>query len=266
MADTRIDEEEVGTCIARSALYSFIARAFAFPTEERLAAHRDTAGPLLSLVTTSDERVDRLLTDAVGALSGPGESLRRAHTAAFPPIESQDHPPHESAYASGDIFVQTDVMADVAAFYRAHGLQVGGRERERPDHICTELDFMGFMAHKEAHALEALGPDEVEECRRTQSHFLRDHLGCWGPAFGQRMSAFAPEGPYRLIGQLLQEWLELDISAQGVTPERVLDEPQPVPPPDDGSCGIDTERLGVTDRTSPPSVTRVDLRRPPEAR
>ncbi len=262
MATTRIDEDEVGACIARSAVYGFIARALAFPTEERLAAHRDTAGPLVSMVSTGDDRIDGLLANAVEALSGPGEELRRAHTAAFPPIESQDHPAHESAYASGDIFVQTDLMADVAAFYRAHGLKVGGRDRERPDHICTELEFMGFMARKEAHALEALGPDEVEECRRTQSHFLRDHLGCWAAAFGQRMNVFAPEGPYRLFGDLLKGWVELDLSALGVTPDRVLQEPQPVPPPDDGGCGADADQFGLAGHSFAPSVTPVDFPRP----
>lgn len=261
MTSTRIDDNDlVATCIARSALYGFLARAFAFPTRERLVEQRDTAGPLLSMVTTGDEQVDRMVREAVAALSGPGDELRRAHTAAFPPIESRDHPPHESAYASGDIFVQTDVMADIAAFYRAHGLRVGGRERERPDHICTQLEFMGFMAHKEAHALERLGPKEIAECRRTQAHFLRDHLGCWGPAFGHRLTLFAPDGPYRPTGQLLRAWLELDIVALGVTPERVLDEPHPPPPPDDGSCGLDADGIGLADPTPPPSATPVALR------
>lgn len=254
MEATRVDDD-TGTCIARGAVYGFLARALAFPTDDHLATLHDTAASIVSLVATGDDAVDELLRHAARSLSGTGEALRRAHTAAFPPIESRDHPPHESAYASDDIFVQTDVMADVAAFYRAHGLQTGGRWRERPDHICTELDFMAFMARKEAHALGVLGPDEVAECRRTQAHFLRDHLGCWGPAFGQRLRTFAPDGPYRVIGRLLHGWLELDIEASGVTPVRVLDEPQPVPEPDDGSCGIDMGSF-------PSPFTPVDVRRP----
>lgn len=257
MEATRVDDD-TGTCIARGAVYGFLARALAFPTDDHLATLHGTAASILSLVATGDDTVDELLRDAAQALSGAGETLRRAHTATFPPIESRDHPPHESAYASGDIFVQTDVMADVAAFYRAHGLQTGGRFRERPDHICTELDFMAFMARKEAHALAELGPDEIEECRQTQAHFLRDHLACWGPAFGQRLGTLAPD-PYRVIGRLLRAWLELDIDAWNVTPERVLDEPQPVPEPDDGSCGID---IG----SHPSPFTPVDVRRPSEER
>lgn len=257
MTTARIDDDGlVATCITRGVLYGFLAGALAFPTDERLVARRDKAGPVLALLSTGDSVIDGMVRVAATALTGLGDELRRAHTAVFPPIDSCDHPPHESAYASGDIFVQTDVMADVAAFYRAHGLQAGGRERERPDHICTELEFMAFMANKEGYAIEALGPDEVTECRRTQAHFLRDHLGCWGPAFGRRLSHFAPEGPYRQVGELLAAWIELDVAALGVTPQRVLDQPHPPPPPDDGGCGLDAEGMGLADAASTPVTVR----------
>jgi hypothetical protein len=97
---------------------------------------------------------------------------------------------------------------------------------------------MAFMARKEAHALDCLGADEVEECRRTQLHFLRDHLGCWGPDFGRRVGAVARHPLPAAAGGLLATWLEADMTALGVEPITRLTEPaaRPVPEEDD-SCG-----------------------------
>jgi TorA maturation chaperone TorD len=156
----------------------------------------------------------------------------------FTHIEPEDCPPYESAYGFVDVFRQTDVMADVAGFYRAHGLVVGGTERERPDNVVTELEFMSFMARKEAVALDQLGADEVDECRRTQASFLRDHLGCWGPDFGRRVSLLTDHPLLRASGALLARWIEADLAAFGVEPAERRHEPAPRPLPDDGTCGM----------------------------
>ncbi len=183
------------------------------------------------------------------------------HGNLFTHIEPMDCPPYESAFSGTDVFRQTSVMADVAGFYRAHGLQVGGRERERPDHIGTELEFMAFMTEKEAYALEHLDADAVEECRRTQDRFLSDHLGCWAPGFARRVAVAAHDGPYVAIARALEAWLLADLRAAGVTPVEVLEEPQPQPPPEDDSCGA-SEMCGVEVTTTPgesPEGTWVEL-------
>ncbi|HEX6237738.1 MAG TPA: molecular chaperone TorD family protein [Acidimicrobiales bacterium] len=250
------------TALARSLLYGFLARALAFPSAERLSQLRRHLGPAVVATTAGDPRLGRLAHEAVAALDGTDVELRRGHTRTFPPIESQEHPAYESAYASGDIFVQTQVMADVAGFYRAHGVTVGGPERERPDHIGTELEFMGFMARKEAVALDELGDGEVAECRRTQRHFLRDHLGCWGPAFGERLALSAPGDLYPRLGRLIRAWLDGDIAALDVVPARLLDTPHPPPPPDDGACGLDAEVTGAGEPGAAPAATPVDCPTP----
>lgn len=229
---------EQATTLARSLLYGFQARMLAFPTPLRLAELRERIGPAVATLTASDDELGPLVREVLAALAVHDDDLRRGHTLAFPPIESREHPAYESAYASGDIFVQTEVMADVAGFYRAHGLRVGGVERERPDHIGTELEFMSFLARKEAVALDQLGRDEVAECRRTQALFLRDHLGCWGPAFGDRLAVSAASGPYARLGRLIRAWLDRELAALDVEPARRLDAPHPPPPPDDGTCGM----------------------------
>jgi TorA maturation chaperone TorD len=224
---------------ARSALYSFLSRSLALPT----AAQRETllgaVTPLVDLIELGDGELDRLLTTAIAEQRAAGDDLRRVHQGVFTHIESQDCPPYETAFEQRDVFRQTAVMADVAGFYRAHGLKVGGVERERPDHIGTEMEFMAFMARKEAYALDHLGPEEVEECRRTQAHFLRDHLGRWAPAFGLRMSGVTDHPVFVAVGLLLAAWIQADMESWGVLPSEQLSEPQPMGPPDDGSCAAD---------------------------
>lgn len=221
------------TAITRSALYELLALTLAYPTTAGHAALQSRIMPVLAEVVTGDAGVDHRVRRVLDAFSGPLDELRAGHAALFTHIEPTDCPPYESGYVSGDIFRQTDVMADVAGFYRAHGLQVGGTERERPDHVVTELEFMAFMARKEAYALAELGHDQVTECRRTAASFLRDHLGCWGPDLGRRIVLVAHHEPLRAAGELLTAWLELDMTALEVAPAERLREPAPRPEPDD---------------------------------
>ncbi|HZJ07816.1 MAG TPA: molecular chaperone TorD family protein [Nocardioidaceae bacterium] len=225
---------------ARGVVYGLLARSFAYPSPEHLDVLRDRIRFVVRELVTSDAVLDGLLAEVARGLKASLDELRDAHALLFTHIEPVDYPPYESAYCSADIFRQADTMADVAAFYLAHGLQVGGVERERPDHVATELDFMGLMAVKEAYALEHLGSEQVDECRRTQDHFLRDHLGCWAPGLGQRLATLAQHPFHRALGALLAHWLEADMANLGVEPVVMLDEPIPPTEIDDGACGIDT--------------------------
>lgn len=225
------------TALARAALYELLVHSLAFPSEAHREVLRSTVCPVLAELSTGDPAIDGPLGVLLRALDEPLDTVRAEHAAIFTHIEPMDCPPYESAHVPADIFRQTEVMADVAGFYRAHGLFVGGAERERPDHIVTEIEFIAFMARKEAYALANLGSDEVAECRRTRDLFLRDHLGCWGPDFGRRLALVGGSSTIGAAGELLAAWLEADLEALGVTPTQRLSEPVPQPEPDDDSCG-----------------------------
>ena len=234
------------TAIGRAAIYGFLARSLLFPTDELRESVRVELVPLLDGLSSSSGRLDELLAAALDAHDVDLDVLRRAHGRVFTHIENQDCPSHESAYCPGDVFRRADVMADVAAFYKAHGLRVGGRLRERVDHITTELEFMSFLARKEAYAIENLGPEELDECRRSQEHFLRDHVGCWVPGIAARLQIVADHPFFVTIGSLLSTWIETDLDWRGVEPAARLTEPQPLPPPDDDGCGVDVGGSTVT--------------------
>ncbi|MEZ5169296.1 MAG: molecular chaperone TorD family protein [Acidimicrobiia bacterium] len=235
---------ELATAVGRSACYEFLALGFAFPTDRGEARITEHLAPVLAGLESGDSELDRLLALALEARRLPLAQLRELHGELFTHIEPMDHPPYESAFVGSEIFRQTEVMADVAGFYRAHGLKVGGRERERPDHIVTELEFMAFMATKEAYALQHLDEASVEECRRTQDHFLADHLGCWAPGFARRVAVMAQDAVFRAHARALEAWIMADLRACDLTPVEVLEDPSPQLPPDDDSCGAG-EMCGV---------------------
>jgi TorA maturation chaperone TorD len=232
--------------IGRAAVYGFIARSLLYPTAETWESLRVELTPLLDGLSSTSERLDELIVEALDAQNADFGELQRAHGRVFTHIENMDCPAHESAYCPGDVFRRADVMADVAAFYTAHGLRVGGSRRERVDHVATELEFLSFLARKEAYAIEHLGPGEVEECRRSQAHFLRDHVACWVPGFAGRLQVVADHRFLMVIGSLLATWIESDLEWLGVEASAPQMEPQPPPLPDDGGCGADSGGLAGT--------------------
>jgi len=238
---------EITEALVRSAAYELCVRCLAWPTDEQLSVLRERVLPALEGAPFGSGA----LADAVGEVVAECSDvdlaeLRAAHQLLFTPIENRDCPSYETAFDDRDIFRQTNTMADVAGFYIAHGLAVGGEERQRPDHIATELEFMAFMAAKEAYALDRLGHEELDECVRTQAQFLTDHLGCWAPSFGLRASALAAHPLLGAAARLVTALVQADLDYFGVQPSRVLDEPTPPPEPDDGSCGPCPTDVGPT--------------------
>lgn len=224
-------------------MYAFLCRAFAYPGPAHLEALRDDILPALAGFEL-DDATTVAVSQVVEAIGAPLEALRAAHTALFTLTVSADCPDYETAYASDDIFQQTQAMADVGGFYRAHGLDVGGIEQERPDHITAELEFMSFLALKEAYAIDRLGEAELEAIREDQVLFLRDHLGVWGPEFGRRVEAQTSTEPtfYAAVGKALSGWLREECEAFEVTPaDRSLVAHVEWPEADDGVCGSEGE-------------------------
>lgn len=229
-------DEEMVAWAGRATMYALLAHGLAPPLPPRWHVVKQSLLPAVTSLLIPDPLAAAVTELARVAPTRPSD-LDAAHLALFPPVAHQDAPGYETAYRGEDLFRQMDLLADVAGFYRAHGLEVGGKERERPDHIVVELEFCSLLCRKELHALKELGPEQVEVCRDTLQAFLADHLACWGPAFGRRAAAIATHPWYRTLGELTAHWIEADAAVLGADPKEVADEPLPQDPPDDGSCG-----------------------------
>jgi TorA maturation chaperone TorD len=88
-------------------------------------------------------------------------------------------PLYETEYGRHRAMVKGHELADLSAFYKAFGLELGSDDKikEMLDHISIELEFYGLLLLKEEALVEkndAEGIFVVQEARRK---FLKDHLG-----------------------------------------------------------------------------------------
>lgn len=205
----------INSAIARSFVYRFLAQAYEDPTPEgwRWLTDADT---LTSL------RI------AVAALSAPGlaagggrlaesltlgtfESFLDAQLVCFGHAARGSCPLNEIEYGDikADGLFQPHRLADLAAFYRAFGLDVADDATERQDHLCLELEFMTVLAAKEAYALEhQLDASELALCRDAEKKFLREHLGRWTPGFARRLARMADGTPLAGLADFTRAFIE----------------------------------------------------------
>lgn len=229
------------TAVVRAVGYSLLAHALAYPDDSAIAALQEVAAAAASFLEGTP--LAELVPLARAATPG---DLEPAHVRLFSLSSSPDCPTYETAYFSPDPTQQTNRMADIAGFYRAFGVDTGGTGF-RPDDICVELEFMGYLCRKQVYAAEHLGAPRVAQTLRAQRLFLGDHLGCWAAGLGRRIAARAGASEfYRVLGAVLEDWVWGDCRAAGVTRLEVVDGPRPgweSEGGETGELGINPEQL-----------------------
>jgi hypothetical protein len=147
------------------------------------------------------------------------DAFLNAYIATFGHAARGGCPLNEIEYGDikADPLFQPHRLADLAAFYRAFGLEVTTDAGERQDHLCLELEFMCVLAAKEAYALEhQLAADQLAQCREAQKKFLREHLGRWAPAFARRLTAATNEPTLRVLAEFTRAFVESECVRFGV--------------------------------------------------
>ncbi len=164
------------------------------------------ADPILAeaLATTSDSflRTDRA-------------NLEACYVATFGHTVRGGAPPYELEWGANEGLLAPHHLADLGAFYRAHGL-APARGAERSDHVATECEFVHFLAFKEGCAEAAGHADHAAACREAASLFLAAHLGRCVPAFVAALRREAGDGPYGAAAAFLAALSEHDAREFGV--------------------------------------------------
>lgn len=173
------------------------------------------------------------------AFAFPGPELQDEYIALFGHV-MRDLPPYETQYGSAHVYQQAVELADICAFYRAFGLSVASGER--PDHIAVELQFMSYLALREACAVRDGLQEGLEVLREGQRKFLADHLGRWGPLLGRMVAARSQNSFYKAAGELLDRFVTEDCARLGASASayREIDVQRPDHEPEGGcfSCGL----------------------------
>jgi TorA maturation chaperone TorD len=132
-------------------------------------------------------------------------------------------PIYEVEYDRNRAVSQGPTLADIAGFYRAFGLELA--VDERPDHLALELEFMSFLAYKEALALQNNLLEQAEICRDAQKKFLEAHLGCWVKLFAETLLRESQLEFYTTLATELKEFIESECALLGAQPQVVTERP-----------------------------------------
>jgi DMSO reductase family type II enzyme chaperone len=212
--------------LCRSLLYQALSLGFRPPTEggrARLATPDDAAALAEAAALVDEERgapAPSRLAARVRALaeSSDGralETLLESHQRIFGHTARGPVPPYETEYGEDTLFQKPQEMSDVAGFLSAFGLRLDDSRHERIDHVSCELEFLAFLARKEAHAIESGNGAMLEETLRATRLFLRDHLGRFLPSFARRVQGADPGGFYGRLAALASEFIRVECERHG---------------------------------------------------
>jgi TorA maturation chaperone TorD len=226
--------------LIRADVWNLLAGSFSRPQAASLKKQAAVADDLLS----APEMTEHSLSEALAAFA---EIARAADERELEPEFHQLFttqmlcPPHEGAYHRTS---RGAVLGDITAFYEAFGLrarETGGAA----DSLSHELNFLAWMAIKEAHAIHQQSPTDVEVTRNATRGFLTDHLGRWAASFVDRLTTATPNPYYAAAARLLMDALNAftgEFSVRDVPPlsDEAPAEPDIMPCPAAGSCAINS--------------------------
>ena len=203
----------IAFALRRGALYRLCSIALAYPVPGRLAEVARVGTVVLPSVEPPLHPHVAALVEAAreerdGAVAS--EYVRLFDRAAA-------CPPYEGAYGPPQMAGKAALLADVAGFYTAFGLEPADGQPDVEDHIATELEFLSVLAVKEAWALAEDHRERAEIARDATLAFLGDHLARWAPAFADALDAASTLGYYRAVAGMLRAWVAADTARLGVT-------------------------------------------------
>jgi putative dimethyl sulfoxide reductase chaperone len=145
--------------------------------------------------------------------------LQAEHRRVFSNVITLDCPPYETLFGNDHVFAQSQVMGDIAGFYRAFGVELSKDIHERLDHLSVEFEFMHFLAYKESYSRCHDGADKTQIVLDAQKKFVKNHIGRWVPLFCRMLVKKADSGLYKHIADLMAEWMDFEAAFLGVVPQ-----------------------------------------------
>jgi len=193
-ARTRDEVTEGAEAGARSRFYAHLSKALSFPTPE---FHREVIDGRWLAATADLIRAlpARVAAGASGAWRGPADydefqsqyirlfEVGARGSAACPLFSGQ--------YGRDRLHA----MEELVRFYNFFGLRIS--QGVMPDHVTVEMEFMHFLAFKEAEARDAGG--DVESYMRAERDFLQRQLANWWPLLAAAVKLQRPLPFYRSL-------------------------------------------------------------------
>lgn len=191
---------------ACSFLYGLLAECFAYPDEDLVESIR--GGGLRGQIERMSGVVDPQLLSGLdlAPLASPDamlEPLAVEYTRLF---EAGVQGARCSLNGGVQLGPQMKVMEEVVRYYNHFGLTMTGDNKELPDHLTAELNFLHFLAFGE-HQLEADGRSPADY-QRAQRDFIARHPGRWLPVMWRKLERMNPVPLFGVLTQVLMRLLE----------------------------------------------------------
>ncbi len=220
MSPEVIEMDDITTDGLRAQAYTGLALAFDRPDDELFEVLEcgELAGVLQSIGDTigADDLV--ATGTALEDMEIDPVTLRKTYARVFGLEADSGIPLYEVGYAPGSLLTNTDIMADIAGFYRAFGLSTQAESRDRVDALSTQLEYLGFLALRRAQYLEAADEESVEIVTDATATFLEDHLGRWVARLVLDILDVVEEPTYRTLADALGALVEADLARYSVEP------------------------------------------------
>jgi DMSO reductase family type II enzyme chaperone len=181
---------------ARSTAYRLFAGGIGYPEGRLLESVR--SGELAEAITEALGAIDPKLLEGFDADAlrdaGADDDLPVEYTRLFDVGASGPPCPLYGGLYGG---ARMKVMEEAVRFYNHFGLKLSESPRELPDHLTTELEFLHYLAYREAEAIEA--GEDAGPYQRAQRDFIERHPGKWVPMLVQRLEGQKPMRFFRAL-------------------------------------------------------------------
>ncbi len=162
--------------------FYFLSKVFSYPENDSMEQDRETLRLLATDFGTVVGEAD-ISDESYPLLDMQVEYVRLFINAA----DGVFAPPYASLYINNAGMLRQQGYDEALAFYAEAGVEPLA-EKESPDHIAHELNFVGFL---------------IDEGRDELLHrFLSEHLLVWYPTFLQQLLDACPNEFYRELGRI----------------------------------------------------------------
>jgi len=205
-----LHEGEELRAAARSRMYALFCEALRYPDDEMRAWVREgelSRALRATLASVEPGLLDGTDWDALAQAEAGDEEdgLAIEHTRLF---EVGASGPPCALYGGLYNDARMKTMEEVVRFYNHFGLTMSDDPRELPDHLATELEFLHFLAFREAEALHDGG--DPGPYRRAARDFVQRHPGRWVPKLLPKLRRAKPPRFYDELFALLARVLDYD--------------------------------------------------------
>jgi len=130
------------------------------------------------------------------------EALKIDHAALFIGPFEMGASPYGSIYLDQEQQVMGESTFKVKQFYQDAGLQVN--QKEPPDHIAIELEFMSYLFRLEIEAIQKRDNKEQKKIIRLQETFFQTILYPWVPELCKKIEDNAKTDFYKYLASILR--------------------------------------------------------------